>query len=441
MKGHSDPRPRRSQPLLGETSAAFSPGVTQENGTRLRDPAVRRRSEAFAVGTGPRGARSDRSDRGRDRLSLAPPRRRQCQCPRGHRDGGDGDRLTGGVPLLRSLQALRSPPRPGGARGARGVRAHQPVLLDPPARGGIAARELSALGSGRRPPARRRGLRRYGSHSGPPRSPDPPGGARHPRGRSRRRGGDRRPRRRSRARAPVHPRRPGRCPERPRPERQPRSARRPAPRGRALRRGCLGFSRQARARRDGLLTWFATGSALAALSWVNYLLFPATYVEVVGLGDVLRLLFYLTVLIGVVREVARYQRNLAESAVLAERRRVARELHDGLAQELAFLASYGRLLAKRGADDPDNVQPLIKAAERALSESREVVRDLARPPRESFDNVLAQAARDVADRAGLSLRLELDPRAAPEVVHPSRARSDRSRGREQRRETRRRGSR
>ncbi|MEJ7715446.1 MAG: hypothetical protein WKF40_06970 [Thermoleophilaceae bacterium] len=95
----------------------------------------------------------------------------------------------------------------------------------------------------------------------------------------------------------------------------------------------LGFARQARIRRDPLLTWFATASALAALARVNYLLFPATYLQVVGLGDLLRLLFYLTLLVGVVREIARYQRHFAESAVLAERRRVARELHDGLAQE------------------------------------------------------------------------------------------------------------
>ncbi len=177
----------------------------------------------------------------------------------------------------------------------------------------------------------------------------------------------------------------------------------------------LGFARQARIRRDPLLTWFATASALAALARVNYLLFPATYLQVVGLGDLLRLLFYLTVLVGVVREIARYQRHFAESAVLAERRRVARELHDGLAQELAFLASYGRTLAKRGAEGPGNVQPLVQAAERALGESREVVRDLARPPQEPFDTVLAQAAGDVAERAGLHLRLELDPRAAPEA--------------------------
>ena len=182
----------------------------------------------------------------------------------------------------------------------------------------------------------------------------------------------------------------------------------------------LGFARQARTRRDTLLIWFASASALAALARVNYLLFPATYLEVVGLGDVLRLLFYLTVLVGVVREIARYQRHFAESAVLAERRRVARELHDGLAQELAFLASYGRRLAKRGADDPGDVGPLIKTAERALAESREVVRELAQPTGRSFDTVLAQAARDVADRAGVNLKLELDPRADPEAATPTR---------------------
>ena len=177
----------------------------------------------------------------------------------------------------------------------------------------------------------------------------------------------------------------------------------------------LGFVHRSRKCEDSFLSWFAIGAVLAAFARLNYVLFPATYSEIVGSGDILRLLFSVALLIGVFREIALYQENFAERAVLDERRRVARELHDGLTQELAFLASYGRLLAKRGASEPGGVQPLIAAAERALSESRELVRDLARPPRESFDEAVAQAARDVAERAGVGVRLELDPEAVPDA--------------------------
>jgi len=43
-----------------------------------------------------------------------------------------------------------------------------------------------------------------------------------------------------------------------------------------------------------------------------------------------------------VREISREEAAMIRSAVLEERRRVARDLHDGVAQELAFIASQTR---------------------------------------------------------------------------------------------------
>jgi hypothetical protein len=56
---------------------------------------------------------------------------------------------------------------------------------------------------------------------------------------------------------------------------------------------------------------------------------PAGWVHV---GDVLRPLFSLFVLVGAARWVCGYWRVLAATAVADERRRIARELHDGVAR-------------------------------------------------------------------------------------------------------------
>ena len=54
---------------------------------------------------------------------------------------------------------------------------------------------------------------------------------------------------------------------------------------------------------------------------------------------------YFALLVGISREMLAYQRGAADAAVFEERRRLARELHDGLAQELAFIRSEGARLS------------------------------------------------------------------------------------------------
>jgi signal transduction histidine kinase len=73
---------------------------------------------------------------------------------------------------------------------------------------------------------------------------------------------------------------------------------------------------------------------------------------------------------------------------------MARDLHDGLAQELAYIASEteGRVAA---------------AAERALDESRRAIAALTRPVDEPLEIALAQAAEEVAQRVGTRTLLEL----------------------------------
>jgi signal transduction histidine kinase len=95
-------------------------------------------------------------------------------------------------------------------------------------------------------------------------------------------------------------------------------------------------------------------------------------------------------------------RRAVDAAVVRERRRMARELHDGLAQELAFVVTEcGRL----GLDP--GLRGIARAAQSALAESRRAILALRRPVAPSLAEELEQVAHHAADRAGLRLDLRL----------------------------------
>lgn len=177
----------------------------------------------------------------------------------------------------------------------------------------------------------------------------------------------------------------------------------------------FGFARRAERTADELMRWFAAAATLAAFARLNYFLFPSIYSEWVYAGDFLRLAFFSLILVGGLREITAYQRELAELAVHRERRRIARELHDGIAQELAFIRGQAHRL-KPGADDP--AANIMKAADRALDESRHAIATLARPVNAPLDVSIAQAAEEVAARDGVDVQLRLERGLqVPDAVH------------------------
>lgn len=108
-----------------------------------------------------------------------------------------------------------------------------------------------------------------------------------------------------------------------------------------------------------------------------------------------------------------------ERAILAERERVGRELHDTVAQGLASI-----VVLARTADPADAAASLalIEDAARAdLAQTRRLVRDLASPGQVSIDAALEALVADTRARAAASghpLRIELAADGTPHDLDP-----------------------
>ena len=129
----------------------------------------------------------------------------------------------------------------------------------------------------------------------------------------------------------------------------------------------------------------------------------------------LRVAGLMLVMLAACREISARSRTLAAAEVLEDRRRVARNLHDGLAQELAFISGQSKRLS--ASFDPEIMSYVGLAALRALDESRALVGALSRPTDEPLDQAIARAAQDVAGREGARVELDVPPdmRLKPEA--------------------------
>jgi signal transduction histidine kinase len=166
----------------------------------------------------------------------------------------------------------------------------------------------------------------------------------------------------------------------------------------------VGFAR--RSSHDELSGWLAVASILGCAARVNYVIYPSTHTMWLYTGDLFRLGFYVALLIGAAREIASYWAANVVAAQLEERRRIARDLHDGLAQEIAFIGRNAALLREEG-DDPEIVDRIIAAAERARLESRSVIGALTARLDQPLDRALIEAAEEAEIRYGASVSVKV----------------------------------
>jgi signal transduction histidine kinase len=175
------------------------------------------------------------------------------------------------------------------------------------------------------------------------------------------------------------------------------------------------FGRRAEQEKDEFQLWLGVGSVIAGVAYLNYSLFPSSYTDFLYVGDIFRVTAVVAWGIGTIRVISTYQAAEARAAVLEERRRVARDIHDGVAQELAFISSQMHGLAVK-VDDKETASEIMESVQRALDETRGAISALGRPVLEPFPVALARSAEEVAGRLGARLELDIDQRV---VVSPA----------------------
>jgi signal transduction histidine kinase len=160
--------------------------------------------------------------------------------------------------------------------------------------------------------------------------------------------------------------------------------------------------------REELTGWIALASVTGAISFVNYALVPSQFTELLYLGDYFFLVTVVVLLIGAVREVGAAEAARVDRAIYSERLRIARELHDGVAQELSLISAQTHGMLRRPLTRDVGLRRVQDSVDRALDESRAAISELSGPVGGPLASALAVTAEGVTRRAGVRLDLDLD---------------------------------
>jgi signal transduction histidine kinase len=162
----------------------------------------------------------------------------------------------------------------------------------------------------------------------------------------------------------------------------------------------------------------AGASFLLAGAALESLVLPAVATNWVTAREGLRLAAYALLLGCALERFAKIRRTEAHVAISTERERIARDLHDGLAQDLACIAAQGQRLHSRLGPD----HPLMVATRHALAASRGAIADLWASTAPSTEAALRLIADELAHRfdVEVQVRIEADiPLTADTDLEPS----------------------
>ena len=175
----------------------------------------------------------------------------------------------------------------------------------------------------------------------------------------------------------------------------------------------VGFGKRYYELREDLDSWLALASTLMLFASLHYVFTPTVATEAVSRGDFLRMLAYGVLLVGGWRAIraAEFGRAVAE-----ERARVARDIHDGLAQYLFAVSTHATML-QSGAPQQETIAKLKQAAEAAQQEARFAILALSTAAGNApFDAALRRYIDFLTADGSLDVDLEIDPavRLAPD---------------------------
>ena len=175
----------------------------------------------------------------------------------------------------------------------------------------------------------------------------------------------------------------------------------------------VGFGKRFYERREDLDRWLALGATLMLFASLHYMFTPVQAASSTSRGDFLRLLAYGLLLVGAWRAIsfAEFGRAVAE-----ERARVAREIHDGLAQYLFAVSTHATML-QQGAPPGETIAKLKEAADAAQQEARFAILALSTAAGNApFDAALRRYIEFLTADGKLEVDVEIDPavRLAPD---------------------------
>jgi signal transduction histidine kinase len=168
----------------------------------------------------------------------------------------------------------------------------------------------------------------------------------------------------------------------------------------------IGFGLRFRREGQDLDRWLGLGASLWLFAELHYVFTPVVSSAYVSQGDFLRLLSYGVLLTGVWRAIrfAEFGRAVAE-----ERARVARDIHDGLAQYLFTISTQASML-EAGSPPPGTVERLKQAAAAAQQEARFAILALSSASGNApFDAALRRYVEFLTADGELEVELEIDP--------------------------------
>jgi len=129
--------------------------------------------------------------------------------------------------------------------------------------------------------------------------------------------------------------------------------------------------------------------------------------------ELFRVVAYACLLAAGLQQYMRTRDRVSHEAVCAERIRIAHDLHDGLAQDLAFIVAY----ADRSQSKLGEGHPLVIAARRALAASRGTIVDLEASQAPSVAAALREVAAELEARFEVKITVRVgaadDPEPSP----------------------------